>query len=174
MVEPTESESLYEIDRFIEAMTVIRAEIDKVPYVLVLGQKEAEAQSVSVRSRAKGDEGVQPFAQFFERLKAEIAAAGMDPEAPWTRARIEALRTELSRRDLAGFIVGVVLDRARKEPVLVVTNLLRAGGCLLFFFFHKFRLAGAPRGSRRPPTRRGRPSPPRQRPRTSPTRVRWW
>lgn len=35
-----------------------------------------------------------------------------------------------------GFIVGVVLDRTRKEPVLVVTNLLRAGACLLFFFFH--------------------------------------
>jgi threonyl-tRNA synthetase len=51
-----------------------RAELDKVPYTLVLGQKEAEAHSVSVRSRAKGDEGVQPFAQFFDRLKAEIAA----------------------------------------------------------------------------------------------------
>lgn len=35
-----------------------------------------------------------------------------------------------------GFVVGVVLDRARKEPVLVVTNLLRAAACLLFFFFH--------------------------------------
>jgi threonyl-tRNA synthetase len=54
-----------------------RAELDKVPYTLVLGQKEAEAQSVSVRSRAKGDEGVQPFAQFFERLKAEIAARAL-------------------------------------------------------------------------------------------------
>ena len=54
-----------------------RAELDKVPYTFVLGQKEAEAQSVSVRSRAKGDEGVQPFAQFFERLKAEIAARAL-------------------------------------------------------------------------------------------------
>ena len=35
-----------------------------------------------------------------------------------------------------GFAVGVILDRVDKEPVLVVTNLLRAGGCLLFFFFH--------------------------------------
>src|ERR1035437_1344573 len=46
-----------------------RAELDKVPYALVLGQKEAEAQSVSVRSRARGDEGVLPFAQFLEKLK---------------------------------------------------------------------------------------------------------
>ncbi len=35
-----------------------------------------------------------------------------------------------------GFIVGVVLDRVRKDSVLVVTNLLRAGACVLFFFFH--------------------------------------
>jgi len=49
-----------------------RAEVDKIPYTLVLGQKEAEARSASVRSRAKGDEGVLPFAQFKERLLAEI------------------------------------------------------------------------------------------------------
>ena len=49
-----------------------RAEMEKVPYTLVLGQKEAEAQSVSVRSRARGDEGVQPFAQYLERLVQEI------------------------------------------------------------------------------------------------------
>lgn len=35
-----------------------------------------------------------------------------------------------------GFIVGVILDRVHKPPVLVVTSLLRAGGCVLFLFFH--------------------------------------
>jgi threonyl-tRNA synthetase len=54
-----------------------RAELDKVPYTLVLGGKEAEAQSVSVRSRARGDEGVQPFAAWFEKLKAEIASRAL-------------------------------------------------------------------------------------------------
>ncbi len=54
-----------------------RGEIDKVPYTLVLGGKEAEAQAVSVRSRAKGDEGVQPFAHYLERLKAEIATRAL-------------------------------------------------------------------------------------------------
>ena len=49
-----------------------RGEIDKIPYTLVIGGKEAEAQSVSVRSRAKGDEGVIPSAQFVERVAAEI------------------------------------------------------------------------------------------------------
>ncbi len=35
-----------------------------------------------------------------------------------------------------GMVVGVMLDRLRKGPVLVASSLLRAGACLLFFFFH--------------------------------------
>ena len=58
-----------------------RSEVEKVPYTLVLGGKEAEAQSVSVRSRAKGDEGVLPFAQYLERLKAEIATRALPEKA---------------------------------------------------------------------------------------------
>ena len=49
-----------------------RSELEKVPYTLVIGGKEAEAQSVSVRSRAKGDEGVIPTQQFIDRVTAEI------------------------------------------------------------------------------------------------------
>ena len=49
-----------------------RAELEKVPYTLILGGKEAEAGAVSVRSRARGDEGVMPFAQFAEQVQAEI------------------------------------------------------------------------------------------------------
>jgi threonyl-tRNA synthetase len=59
-----------------------RGEVEKVPYTLVLGGKEAEAQSVSVRSRAKGDEGVMPFAQYLERLKVEIATRALPEKAP--------------------------------------------------------------------------------------------
>ncbi len=54
-----------------------RAEIDKVPYTLVLGQKEAEALSASVRSRAKGDEGVHPVADIIARFKAEVATRAL-------------------------------------------------------------------------------------------------
>jgi len=54
-----------------------RAEVEKVPYTLVLGGKEAEAKAVSVRSRAKGDEGVMPFAQYLERVVAEIKARAL-------------------------------------------------------------------------------------------------
>ncbi len=52
-----------------------RAELEKVPYTLILGGKEAEARSVSVRSRARGDEGVLPFAQFAERCRPRSASA---------------------------------------------------------------------------------------------------
>jgi len=49
-----------------------RAELEKVPYTLVLGGKEAETKSVSVRSRAKGDEGTLAFADFLARVQQEI------------------------------------------------------------------------------------------------------
>jgi MFS family permease len=35
-----------------------------------------------------------------------------------------------------GFVVGSVLDRTRKESVLVISSLLRAAACVLFLFFH--------------------------------------
>ena len=59
-----------------------RAELEKIPYTLVLGAKEAEARSVSVRSRARGDEGVQPFAQYLERLKTEISTRALPAKKP--------------------------------------------------------------------------------------------
>jgi threonyl-tRNA synthetase len=54
-----------------------RAEIDKVPYVLVLGQKEAEALSASLRSRAKGDEGVHKISDLLARFRQEIATRAL-------------------------------------------------------------------------------------------------
>jgi threonyl-tRNA synthetase len=66
-----------------------RAEIDKVPYVLVLGQKEAEALSASLRSRAKGDEGVHKLTDLVERFKSEVATKALPEKkvaAPATQA----------------------------------------------------------------------------------------
>ena len=54
-----------------------RAELEKIPYVLVLGQKEAEAQSVSVRSRAKGDEGILKVEDVIARFKQEVATRAL-------------------------------------------------------------------------------------------------
>jgi threonyl-tRNA synthetase len=54
-----------------------RAEIDKVPYTLVIGQKEAEARSVSVRSRARGDEGVMTAEAYIAKLKHEVVTRAL-------------------------------------------------------------------------------------------------
>ncbi len=54
-----------------------RAELDKVPYTLVMGYKEAETQSVSVRSRARGDEGTMTLDAYLAKLKAEVATRAL-------------------------------------------------------------------------------------------------
>ena len=46
----------------------------KVPYMLVLGDREAEAGTVSVRHRSQGDLGVQPLEVFLAGLREEVAA----------------------------------------------------------------------------------------------------
>jgi threonyl-tRNA synthetase len=48
------------------------AQLQKVPYMLVIGGKEAEAGTVSVRHRAKGDLGPRPIEQFSADLRAEV------------------------------------------------------------------------------------------------------
>ena len=48
------------------------AQLQKVPYMLILGGKEAEAGTVSVRHRVKGDLGPQPIESFLAALRAEV------------------------------------------------------------------------------------------------------
>lgn len=48
-----------------------RGQLDKIPHLLVVGAKEAEAQSVSLRSRAKGDEGTVLVTDFITRVEQE-------------------------------------------------------------------------------------------------------
>jgi threonyl-tRNA synthetase len=43
--------------------------LQKVPFVLIVGDKEAASESVSVRTRGKGDEGSVSLAEFIERAK---------------------------------------------------------------------------------------------------------
>lgn len=46
--------------------------LNKVPYMLVVGQKEEEESTVSVRSRYKGDEGARSLSDFIEDISKEI------------------------------------------------------------------------------------------------------
>ena len=50
------------------------AQKNKIPYMLVVGQKEEEDGAVSVRSRFKGDEGQTSLESFIENIKKEIVS----------------------------------------------------------------------------------------------------
>jgi len=49
-----------------------RATLQKVPYMLIVGAREQEAEQVSVRSRKAGDLGSQPLGAFIDQLSEEI------------------------------------------------------------------------------------------------------
>ena len=48
------------------------ADKQKIPYILIVGQKEMNDQGVAVRSRNQGDEGMMGIVDFTERIKKEI------------------------------------------------------------------------------------------------------
>src|SRR3546814_10416315 len=48
--------------------------MQKVPYILVVGEKERDAATVAVRQRGGVDLGVMALADFTDRLQAEINA----------------------------------------------------------------------------------------------------
>ncbi len=55
-----------------------QAQLAKIPYMLVIGDKEVEANEVAVRSRVKGDIGAVPLSVFVEQLQREITSHGKD------------------------------------------------------------------------------------------------
>jgi len=54
------------------------AELSRVPFILVVGDKEAEAGAVAVRRRGQVDLGAMPLVQFLELAASEIAGKVMD------------------------------------------------------------------------------------------------
>ncbi|PKM83827.1 MAG: threonine--tRNA ligase [Firmicutes bacterium HGW-Firmicutes-13] len=48
------------------------AQVQKIPYMLIVGDKEVESEQVAVRKRGEGDLGSQPFSDFVARLKEEL------------------------------------------------------------------------------------------------------
>jgi threonyl-tRNA synthetase len=49
------------------------AELRKIPYMLVVGEREAAAGTVAVREHGAGDTGVVALGEFVERLRTETA-----------------------------------------------------------------------------------------------------
>jgi threonyl-tRNA synthetase len=52
------------------------AQLQKIPYMLVVGDREAAEGTVSVRTRAGGDQGASPVAAFIEAAQREIVDKG--------------------------------------------------------------------------------------------------
>jgi threonyl-tRNA synthetase len=52
--------------------------MQKIPYVLVFGDKEAESESVSVRVRGQGDKGALPLAEFVAKAKGLVEAKSVE------------------------------------------------------------------------------------------------
>jgi threonyl-tRNA synthetase len=52
--------------------------LQKVPFILIMGDKEAASDAVSVRVRAKGDEGSVSVEAFIERAKTLVSEHAME------------------------------------------------------------------------------------------------
>jgi threonyl-tRNA synthetase len=52
------------------------AQLQKVPYMLVVGDKEAASESAAVRCRSGEDLGPLPISQVIDRLRDEVASRG--------------------------------------------------------------------------------------------------
>ncbi len=53
------------------------AQLQKIPYMLVLGDKEVESGTMAVRSRKEGDLGVMTVDAFVEKLRAEVESKAL-------------------------------------------------------------------------------------------------
>ncbi|MDD6156840.1 MAG: threonine--tRNA ligase [Lachnospiraceae bacterium] len=63
------------------------ARMDKLPYMLVVGQQEEADGTVSVRSRFAGDEGVKPLSEFVDQICTEIRTKEIRKEIPQEQAQ---------------------------------------------------------------------------------------
>jgi threonyl-tRNA synthetase len=57
------------------------AQLQKIPYMLVVGDREAAEGTIAVRTRAGGDQGASSIPGFIEAAGREIASKGMTPVA---------------------------------------------------------------------------------------------
>jgi threonyl-tRNA synthetase len=51
---------------------IAQAELNKIPYILVVGEREVKQGTVSVRKRGRGDLGAMPIEEFIKQIKEEI------------------------------------------------------------------------------------------------------
>nr|MCU0233846.1 His/Gly/Thr/Pro-type tRNA ligase C-terminal domain-containing protein [Thermoanaerobaculales bacterium] len=70
-----------EVDRRSEKLgyKIRDGETMKVPYLLVVGQREAENGTVSLRLRHGRDEGVQPVSAVVDRITNAVSTRSLEP-----------------------------------------------------------------------------------------------
>lgn len=63
-----------ELDIRNETLTkrIRNAELEKIPYIIIIGAKEVQASKIAVRKRGKGDQGQMNLEEFIERIQEEI------------------------------------------------------------------------------------------------------
>jgi threonyl-tRNA synthetase len=54
------------------------AQLEKIPYMLVLGEKEEQSEVVAVRSRKDGDKGTMTLNEFLDIIKKQVAEKTID------------------------------------------------------------------------------------------------
>jgi threonyl-tRNA synthetase len=69
-----------EVDARTERMNpkIRQAQLEKIPYMLVVGDKEVETGTVSIRQRSGEQSAAQPFGHFKETIKSAIARRALD------------------------------------------------------------------------------------------------
>ena len=55
-----------------------KAQLEKIPYMLILGPQEVDNSLVSIRSRTHGDQGGKSLSDFVAGIHAEVASKGLD------------------------------------------------------------------------------------------------
>lgn len=54
------------------------AQLEKVPYMLIVGDREAESRTISVRSRSRGDLGTMGIEEFIAKIQEEIESKAIE------------------------------------------------------------------------------------------------
>jgi threonyl-tRNA synthetase len=60
------------------------ARMQKVPYMLIIGDREVEARTVPVRSRTEGETGAFPLGEFISILDEEVSTKRLSPQGART------------------------------------------------------------------------------------------
>ncbi len=84
-----EQDARVELDRRSESIgrKIREAELRKIPYMLIVGEREQGDGTVSVRAHRDGDIGAMPVEQFAQRLRGELYSQALKP-SPSSERRV--------------------------------------------------------------------------------------